>query len=62
MSNYLVFEDVFDFDPECSYEDDTIAEIEANRKALDGLFIEKVMKLLGIKRRWLSYFYLYQLF
>jgi hypothetical protein len=51
MSNYQNFDEVFSFDPECSYDDDTVAEIERNRKQLEGLFIEKVMKLLGIKRR-----------
>jgi len=28
-----------------------VSDIEDNRKQLEGLFIEKVMKLLGIKRR-----------
>jgi hypothetical protein len=51
MFNYQNFDEVFSFDPECSYDDDTVAEIEDNRKQLEGLFIEKVMKLLGIKRR-----------
>ncbi|KAE8445586.1 hypothetical protein EG329_013219 [Mollisiaceae sp. DMI_Dod_QoI] len=48
--NYHNFEEVFEFDPECAYDDDTIAAIEENRKALEGLFIERVMKALGIKR------------
>jgi hypothetical protein len=54
MFNYQNFDEVFGFDPDCSYDDDAVAEIEANRKHLEGLFIEKVMKLLGIKRRELS--------
>jgi hypothetical protein len=51
MFNYQNFDEVFSFDPDCSYDDETVSEIEGNRKQLDGLFIEKVMKLLGIKRR-----------
>ncbi len=51
MFNYHNFEEVFSFDSECSYDEDTVAEIEGCRKQLQGLFIEKVMKLLGIKRR-----------
>lgn len=54
MFNYQNFDEIFGFDPDCSYDDDAVAEIEANRKHLEGLFIEKVMKLLGIKRRELS--------
>jgi len=54
MFSYHNFDEVFSFDPECTYDEDTVAEIEDNRKRLEGLFIEKVMKLLGIKRRELS--------
>lgn len=51
MFNYKNFEGVFDFGPDCSYEDDDVRTIEKNRRALEGLFIDKVMKMLGIKRR-----------
>ncbi len=51
MFNILDFEEVFDFDPECSYADDAVKKIEAHRKDLEGLFVDRVMKLLGIKRR-----------
>ena len=51
MFNYQNFDEVFSFDTDCSYDDDTVSEIEGNRKQLEGLFIENVMKLLGIKRR-----------
>ena len=54
MFNYQNFDEVFSFDPDCSYDEDAVADIEANRKYLEGLFIDKVMKLLGIKRRELS--------
>lgn len=49
--DYHNFEEVFEFDPDCAYDEDTIATIEQNRKDLEGLFIERVMKILGIKRR-----------
>lgn len=51
MFSYHNFNDVFAFNPECSYEDETIHSIGVNRSKLEGLFIEKVMKLMGIKRR-----------
>jgi hypothetical protein len=51
MFSYQNFDEVFSFDPEWSYDEDMVSEIESNRKQLEGLFIEKVMKLLGIKRR-----------
>lgn len=51
MFSYQNFDEVFGFDPECSYDEIAIQGVEANRKALQGLFIEKVLKLLGIKRR-----------
>lgn len=49
--NYHNFDEVFEFDPDCAYDEDTIATIEQNRRDLEGLFIERVMKALGIKRR-----------
>ena len=51
MFDYRDFDEVFSFDPECSFAENAVAEIEGNRKVLEGLFVERVMKLLGIKRR-----------
>lgn len=51
MFNYHVFNEVFSFDPRCSYDEDAIHSIEAKRKTLQGLFVDRVLKLLGIKRR-----------
>lgn len=51
MFNYRNFDEVFSFDPKCSFAEHAVAEIEGNRKVLEGMFVEKVMKLLGIKRR-----------
>lgn len=49
--NYQNFDEVFYFDPECSYEEDVVKYIGQNKKELEVQFIESVMKLLGIKRR-----------
>lgn len=57
MFNYHNFDEVFGFDPECSYDEAAIHGIDEHRKALEGLFLDKVLKLLQIKRResnWLS--------
>jgi hypothetical protein len=51
MFNYQRFDEVFSFDPGCSYDEDAIHSIEAHRKGLQGLFVDRVLKLLGIKRR-----------
>ena len=51
MFNYQNFDEVFYFDPDCSYEEDVVDEITLNKKDLEVQFIESVMKLLGIKRR-----------
>jgi hypothetical protein len=51
MFNYQEFDEAFGFDPECSYDEIAVQGIDAHRKALEGLFFEKVLKLLGIKRR-----------
>lgn len=51
MFSYQEFDDVFDFDPGYSYEEESLHTIEANRKEFEGLFIDKVLKLLGLKRR-----------
>jgi hypothetical protein len=48
--NYQNFDDVF-FDPDCSYDENVVREIEQSKKDLEGQLIEKVMKLMGIKRR-----------
>ncbi|TVY93525.1 Protein ELYS [Lachnellula willkommii] len=48
--NYQNFDEVFSFNPECSYEEDVVAYIVQNKKDLEVQFIESVMKLLGIKR------------
>jgi hypothetical protein len=49
--NYQNFDDVFFFDPDCSYDENVVREIEQSKKDLEGQLIEKVMKLMGIKRR-----------
>lgn len=51
MFDYLDFDQVFEFDADVSYESATVEKIEANRKSLEGLFVDKVLKLMGIKRR-----------
>jgi len=51
MFSFTNFDDVFAFDPDCYYDEAAVREIELNRKKLEGLFVERVMKLLGIKRR-----------
>jgi len=51
MFNYLNFDDVFAFDTDCSYDESTVRDVEGSRKKLEGLFIDRVMKLLPIKRR-----------
>ncbi|KAG4437013.1 hypothetical protein IFR05_007517 [Cadophora sp. M221] len=48
MFNFQSFGEVFAFDPECSYDEITVSTIEANRKDLEGLFIDRVMKATGI--------------
>ncbi|TAQ85841.1 hypothetical protein B7494_g5844 [Chlorociboria aeruginascens] len=48
MFNYHNFEEVFN--PESSYNDSAIKGIEGNRHILEGLFIDKALKMLGIKR------------
>lgn len=51
MFSYLNFEDVFSFDPNCVYDESAIHGIEAHRKTLGGLYVDKVLKLLGIRKR-----------
>jgi len=49
--NYQNFDEVFNFDPECSYDEIAVQRATAHRQALEGLFFDRVLKLLGIKRR-----------
>lgn len=49
--NYQNFDEVFNFDPDCSYNGVTLQRAAANRQTLEGLFFDRVLKLLGIKRR-----------
>jgi hypothetical protein len=49
--NYQVFNETFAFDPQCAYNEIAIQKIEGARSELEGLFFEKVLKDLGIKRR-----------
>lgn len=51
MFNFQSFAEVFAFDPECSYDENTVSTIEGNRKDMEGLFIDRVMKATGIVRR-----------
>lgn len=51
MFDYTNFSDVFSFNQNYSYDQSTVEGIEARRKALEGLFVDKVLKLLDIKRR-----------
>ncbi len=54
MFNYHDFDDIFDFDSNYSYDSAVVEAIESHRKRLEGLFIDKVLKLLDIKRRMCS--------
>lgn len=51
MFDYNNFEDVFAFNPNYSYESSEVETIETNRRKLEGLFVDKVLKALDIKRR-----------
>lgn len=51
MFDFRNFDDVFDFDPEYNYDASAIETIDRNRRSLEGLFVHKVLKLLGVKRR-----------
>lgn len=51
MFDYNSFEDVFDFNPSYSYDSSEVETIETNRRKLEGLFVDKVLKALDIKRR-----------
>jgi hypothetical protein len=45
------FDDVFEFDKKYSYAAETVESIEQRRIAFEGLFVDRVLKLLSIKRR-----------
>ncbi len=51
MFDYREFEEVFDFNAQYSYDSSVVETIEANRRALEGLFVDRVLKLNDIKRR-----------
>lgn len=52
MASFQDFDDVFEFDPDVSYDQKMVSTIEKNRKELEGLFIDKVLKLvLKVNRR-----------
>lgn len=48
------FDEVFDFDPDCSYDEYAVRGIEGNRKKLEGLFVDTLLKNFEIRRRELS--------
>jgi len=49
--NYQNFDEVFAFDLNWCHDEIATQSIEKNRKTLEGLFIERVLKMLGIKKR-----------
>jgi hypothetical protein len=51
MLNYQDFDEVFAFDTQYSYQASAVESILANRERLGGLFIDKIVRLLDIKRR-----------
>lgn len=51
MFDHNCFDDVFAFNPSYCYDSSEIETIEANRRKLEGLFVDKVFKALDIKRR-----------
>lgn len=58
MYNYHVFSDVFDFNLSNSYSRKQVEAIEGCRKKFEGLFVDKVLKLVGIKKRMLVSVYM----
>lgn len=65
MYNYRSFLDVFDFDLGGVYTKKQVDEIEGCRRKFEGLFVDKVLKLVGVKRRELfstTFLYLAQSF
>lgn len=51
LFNYQNFDEVFAFDLNCCHDEVATQTIEKNRKTLEGLFLERVLKMLGVKRR-----------
>jgi len=49
--NYQNFNEVFAFDLNCCHDEIAIQTIEKNRKTLEGLFLDRVLKMLRIKKR-----------
>ncbi|PQE13350.1 ELYS-like domain protein [Rutstroemia sp. NJR-2017a BVV2] len=50
MFSFSNFDEVFDFDPDCSYDTIAVQRIEGNRKTLEGLFVDILMKNASIRR------------
>lgn len=51
MKDFEQFDDVFDFDPNYAYKEQTINQIIRYRRAMeDELFIDRLLKTLGIKQ------------
>jgi hypothetical protein len=51
MLDYQDFDEVFEFNPQYSYGSSAAESFEANRKALGRLFIDRLLKLVGINAR-----------
>jgi hypothetical protein len=51
MFDYTNFDDVFLFNKSFSYPSDAVDAIEQHRIAFEGLFVDKVLKSLDVKRR-----------
>ncbi|TGO69824.1 hypothetical protein BOTNAR_0006g00090 [Botryotinia narcissicola] len=51
MFTFQNFDEVFDFDPGCSYDEIAVRKIESNRKKLEGLFMDTLLKNFEIRRR-----------
>lgn len=51
MYSWQTFDEVFGFDSGSAYGLTDAQTIQSNRKALEGLFVDKVLRLMGIKRR-----------
>jgi hypothetical protein len=51
MIEYQNFDDLFHFSTQYSYDSSHTEMIEAHRKSLEGLFVDKVLKALDVKRR-----------
>lgn len=52
------FDDVFGFDSNYSYDEATVESIEQRRIAFEGLFVDRVLRLLSVKRRKYGFQYL----